>query len=234
MIAERSILKNFPVTVSSGEFVIRILPIYGLNGWPDCSLYGIKKLRQTYFPERRNDSGLMSRTAKNRSELDALKDWFDYNTYVRKIYLKYLSTLPEETLTKDRGASFPSILDIFWHVLDVYNSWIYRYRTGERMPAMEPSYHSLEEVQAFEKKTDSCIAQFIGRTTSSDLNRTLQFEIQVEGRKVKRKLELREMLWHLVEEELQHRGELNALLWQTDLDPPVLSWGKWLRDTKRR
>jgi len=34
-------------------------------------------------------------------------------------------------------------------------------------------------------------------------------------------------LWHLVEEELQHRGELNALLWQIDVEAPVSSWIDW-------
>ena len=42
-----------------------------------------------------------------------------------------------------------------------------------------------------------------------------------------------DMLWHLVEEELQHRGELNALLWQEDIDPPVISWGEWKRQSRR-
>jgi uncharacterized damage-inducible protein DinB len=32
------------------------------------------------------------------------------------------------------------------------------------------------------------------------------------------------MLWTLVGEELQHRGELNALLWQIDIDPPITEW----------
>ena len=35
------------------------------------------------------------------------------------------------------------------------------------------------------------------------------------------------MLWHLVEEELQHRGELNALLWQIDVEAPVSRWIDW-------
>ena len=28
-----------------------------------------------------------------------------------------------------------------------------------------------------------------------------------------------DICWHMVEEELQHRGEINALLWQMDIDP---------------
>jgi hypothetical protein len=38
---------------------------------------------------------------------------------------------------------------------------------------------------------------------------------------------VREALWHLVEEELQRRGEINALHWQLDVTPPIVSWVKW-------
>jgi uncharacterized damage-inducible protein DinB len=33
--------------------------------------------------------------------------------------------------------------------------------------------------------------------------------------------QLRDLLRHMVEEELQHRGELNALFWQMDVRPPL-------------
>ena len=35
------------------------------------------------------------------------------------------------------------------------------------------------------------------------------------------------VLWHVAEEELQHRGELHALLWRMDVDPPVASIEDW-------
>jgi uncharacterized damage-inducible protein DinB len=42
-----------------------------------------------------------------------------------------------------------------------------------------------------------------------------------------RHIPVREALWHLVEEEPQHRGELNALLWKIDIDAPIVRWIKW-------
>jgi uncharacterized damage-inducible protein DinB len=33
-----------------------------------------------------------------------------------------------------------------------------------------------------------------------------------------------DIVWHMVEEQLQHFGELNALFWQLDIDPPVHAW----------
>ena len=174
----------------------------------------------------------MSRRKKNRSELEALKDWFDYNTFVRKRYLDFIAGLPENVITRNRGASFPSILDIFTHVLDVYKSWFHIYETGENLP--DTKGLSLAEVRAFESEIDSYITKFMHQTTSSDLSNTFQF-MRGKGKNkhiIKRRLV--DMLWHLVEEELQHRGEVNALLWQDDIDPPVTSWSRWMEEKKRK
>jgi uncharacterized damage-inducible protein DinB len=167
----------------------------------------------------------------NRSELEAIRDWFDYNTFVRKRYLAFFAKLPESVLTKDRGASFPSILDITTHILNAYKAWLRVYETG-RWGLPEPKNSSLEKVKALEDKVDSYITDFMSSKTSNDLNSTFQFTRgSAKGRKehvIKRRLA--DMLWHLVEEELQHRGEINALLWQDDISPPVTSWGKWMRE----
>ena len=37
----------------------------------------------------------------------------------------------------------------------------------------------------------------------------------------------RGMVLHMIEEELQHRGELNALLWQIDAAPPDIGFDDW-------
>jgi uncharacterized damage-inducible protein DinB len=168
---------------------------------------------------------------KNRSELEALKDWFDYNAFVRKRYLEFIARLPENVITKDRGASFPSILDIFTHVLDVYKSWFHIYETGENLPDVEGL--SLAQVKALEREIDSYVTNFMGKTTSKDLNNSFQFTVGKGKKKRLVKRKLVDMLWHLVEEELQHRGELNALLWQDEIDLPVTSWSKW-KDEKAR
>jgi uncharacterized damage-inducible protein DinB len=165
-----------------------------------------------------------------RSELEAVKDWFDYNTFVRKRYLRSIQKLPTRVITKDRGASFPSILDIFTHVLDVYKSWFHVYETGEDLPEIKGL--SLAQVKKLENEVDSYIESFMRKTNATDLNKTFQYSV---GKGKKKKIVTRrliDMLWHLVEEELQHRGEMNALLWQDDIDPPITSWGRWQKSMK--
>lgn len=169
--------------------------------------------------------------AAERNELEALRDFFQYNTFVRKKYLGLISKLPEKTLTKDRGASFPSILDILTHVLDVYKSWFHVYETGEDLPELKG--FSLDQVKKLEHEVDEYIFDFMKELKTQDLNKSFQYTRGTGKKKKVITRKLGDLLWHLVEEELQHRGELNALLWQDDIDPPVTSWFRWKKAIRK-
>ena len=167
---------------------------------------------------------------QRKDELQTLRDWFSYNTFVRKRYLGFLARFPRNAINKDRGASYPSILDIFTHVLDVYKSWFNLYEKGENLPELKGL--SLEEVKKLERDVDEYLHNFMQNVTLADLNRAFQYSYgKGKNRKIIKRV-LVDMLWHLVEEELQHRGEMNALLWQDDIDPPVTSWFRWKRSLK--
>jgi uncharacterized damage-inducible protein DinB len=181
---------------------------------------------------------------KSIGELSALQDFFEYNNYVRKKYLELLATLPTATLDKDRGASYPSIRDIFVHVLDVYHCWFLAYeksescnrweharKTGELIPP-ELKGLSISQMQKMQLDVENLIQKTMSNLSPESLAASFEF---VQGSGVERKITTRnvgEMLWHLIEEELQHRGELNALLWQEDIEPPVTSWFTWKRAKK--
>jgi len=99
----------------------------------------------------------------NRNELNLIREWYDYNSYVRKRYFQVISKLPEAELTKDRGASFPSILDIFTHVLDAYRWWflyVYTDKVHERK-ILRGIGLKLDEIKQEEHKIDSFVKKFL-------------------------------------------------------------------------
>jgi len=156
-----------------------------------------------------------------RSELDTIRALYRYNSQVRKKYLATIWRLQTKQRYRSRGASFPSIVDIFLHVLDAYRWWfraIYakdrdwkEYPIGERL--------SRAEAVAEERRTDRFVMGVLARLRPSDLSRTFP----IPGSR--RRISLRVLLLHMAEEELQHRGEMNALLWQEDVDPPITGFG---------
>lgn len=171
--------------------------------------------------------------SQNRNELELLDEWYAYNSYVRKKYLRILEKLPEDELLRDRGASFPSVLDVFTHILDAYRWWflyVYHDRIHERK-RLRGSGLKLKEVVGEEHKIDSHIRKFLHELSLSDLEKPVIYHEVSHAGKRSKKIEyggkVRDMLWHMVEEELQHRGELNALLWQIDKEPPITGWAPW-------
>lgn len=167
---------------------------------------------------------------RRKADLDSIREWFAYNDYVRKRYLEVLEKLPSEQLTKDRGASFPSLLDISEHVLWAYRLWLGERYNGvplEEGDSFGRKCASIEELKRDSDRTNRFILEFVQKLRPEDLGRWIE---RPRGGELFR-FNVEDMLWHLVEEELQHRGELNALLWQMDIDPPITGWGKWKRET---
>ena len=158
-------------------------------------------------------------------ELSALRDFFACNTFVRKKYLSLISELPKKSLIKDRGASYPSILDIQTHIVDVCRSWLHVYETGEDLPDLKGL--SIIQLKKLQKEVDNYMSDFMQKLRAEDLNKSFHNTLGTGRSKRVITRNVGAMLWHMIEEELQHRGELNALLWQDDIEPPVTSWFEW-------
>lgn len=165
------------------------------------------------------------------ADLESIREWFRYNDYVRRKYLELLETLPADQLVKDRGASFPTLLDIASHVFFAYRLWLDERYDGIHLDESDSfgrKCQSIEELKKEAEKMNPHILEFVQRLQPQDLGRWI--ERPRNGQPFQ--FNVKTMLWHLVEEELQHRGELNALLWQEDIDPPITSWGAWKRETQ--
>jgi uncharacterized damage-inducible protein DinB len=153
-----------------------------------------------------------------RAELDLIRRLYNYNSRCRTKYLAAIWNLPPRQRYRDRGASFPSLVDIFMHVLDAYRWWFLRVYNGESEPEWYPlrKRYSRAEAARETRKVDRYVRRVVQALSPRDLDRTLT----IPNRR-REKIELRVLLVHMIEEELQHRGEMNALLWQAGRDPPV-------------
>lgn len=115
----------------------------------------------------------MKTTVRN-SELQTMKEWYAYDIFVRKRYLRFLKKLPRRVITKDKGASYPSVLDIFAHVLDVYKAWLVgRYETGRRTKLLE--HLSFKDIMREEEEIDAYLSKLMRRLTPSDLEKPFEF-----------------------------------------------------------
>ena len=123
------------------------------------------------------------------------------------------------------------MVDVFVHVLDAYRWWfvfVYEDRLPEYRKLREAKRYTLKEVAEEEKKIDDRVMEFVGALEPRDLDRMVYFHDGPRRKSIK----MRAMLLQLIGEELQHRGELNALFWQLDVDPPVTNYFQWARAMK--
>jgi len=162
------------------------------------------------------------------SEVETFRAWFAYLADTRRGYLETLAKLPPEELTRDRGASFPTLLDIFAHSQGALYHWMKMCATFPFPPQSgdDNAPPSLEGLRKDEAYVQAQIQQVMANLTPDGLDRMI---LREKGRRQDHdcRIPVREALWHLVEEELQHRGEINALLWQIDIEAPVASWILW-------
>jgi uncharacterized damage-inducible protein DinB len=168
----------------------------------------------------------MKRTHRKLNEADLARAWIDWLVDTRLGYMETLLKLPKKERTKDRGASFPSIQDIFLHILDDNVWWL------ESVPQRRQESHrevkgslSGVEIRREVRRIAQASRKLAKSLTPARLDRSFVVRgVQGNGKPFEMNVNLRTIIWHMVDEELQHRGEMNALFWQMDVDAPTRAW----------
>lgn len=146
-----------------------------------------------------------------------------YNEKVLSSFFDMLSKLPWETVAKNAEASHYSMKNIFVHILSVYNGWINYNALGksDEIPWPEhdyENYSSMEQVKGFMLKVLTGVNTFMKRLDDKDLSKKITAP-WMEGEH-----ELRDVLMQVTFEQAHHLGEIIALLWQVNIEPPEMTW----------
>jgi uncharacterized damage-inducible protein DinB len=82
-------------------------------------------------------------------------------------------------------------------------------------------YKSFDEVRTYMEHVEKRMRDYLRSLSSQGLKKT--YTITGEHHKATR-ITAEDILIHVFEEEVHHRGELIALLWQMGIDPPSMGW----------
>jgi len=153
-----------------------------------------------------------------------IKDLFGYNWYSRGRLLKSMAEIPWETVVASSGASFDSIRDIFIHSLQAENLWIRRLggKSTEGIYGVPfTEYAAINSIQKYADKVEAETNEYLETLTSQKLQSVCEFK----GRdgNINRSV-AEDILMHVVEEEIHHRGEILCILWQHDIQAPYVSY----------
>ncbi len=151
------------------------------------------------------------------TELRTIQDLYRYHFRKLRSYLRTIWDLPVRERYRDRGSTYPSLVDIYLHILDDYRFWFIQAYTGKTFRDFPLGIRlSRAKAETATRAVERLVIGFLRKLRPSDLDRT--FYIQVD----KRTITVRAMLLQMIEGDLQHKGELNALLWQMEVEPPAV------------
>ena len=83
------------------------------------------------------------------------------------------------------------------------------------------AYRTYGDVRAYMEHVEKRMQSYLTSLTCEGLQKTYRTQDDA-GKTVEVTAE--DVLLHVFEEEVHHRGELIALLWQMDIEPPLMSW----------
>ena len=153
------------------------------------------------------------------------KELFTYNHIVRQNYIdKFKKTLSWEQMIKNHETGWLSLKDTLLHIIWAEDSWINYSIQGledPNRPFPYSNYTSWEHIEDYNTKVISKVDNYLSSLTAESLSKPVS-RLNKDG--IKRNTIAKDVLIHVFTEELHHRGEIIAILWQMDIQPPDMGW----------
>jgi uncharacterized damage-inducible protein DinB len=149
---------------------------------------------------------------------------FDYLIETRSKFLDTFRSIGWEAFSRDRGATWGSMLGIFLHILDDEEGWLqYGVKRGSILDGPDrkiANYHDFDQLSIDNSQVGKLTRAYLASLSNGDLNKEISLKLNdgVYQRKVSKILD------HAWVDELAHVGEWICLLWQLDVKPPYIDW----------
>lgn len=100
----------------------------------------------------------------------------EYNQFLRRNYLEALGKLPWEEVVKDRGASFPSLRDIYLHIVFVLDAYVnYALQGNPNYPSLNYNdYDSIEKMTKYLNDVESKADAYLKGLTADGLAKSIE------------------------------------------------------------
>jgi uncharacterized damage-inducible protein DinB len=142
-----------------------------------------------------------------------------------------MAEIPWSIVIESTGASFDSIRDLFIHSLQAEQDWIRRL-SGKSIEGIYDNpftkYADIKSIQEYADKVESETNEYLEKLEDQTLQN--MFEYKRRDGTINRN-ETEDVLMHVIEEEIHHRGEIQCIYWQHDIQPPYISYHEYKKQT---
>jgi len=151
-----------------------------------------------------------------------VKRLLEYNEDVRHRYFDALAKLPWSKLVENREASWHSLRNIFIHTMGAVDYWL-DFLRNERLRTRRDfdEYKSIGDVRVYMQHVERRMQEYLSSLDAEGLKKEYEVTNDADEKVV---VTAEDVLIHVFEEEVHHRGEIIALLWQIDVEPPLMGW----------
>ena len=153
-----------------------------------------------------------------------ITELYDYASRVRRGFADKLVQLPPEMVAKNREASFYNMKNILLHMIDNEDwivNWVIPGKAQGYVRKKWETYADMAAVRTHLNEVEKVTRNYLKGLTQADFNRSVAFVLS-SGQTFN--LSVEECLFQSFTEQLYHMGELIALLWQENVEPPRMQW----------
>ena len=161
-----------------------------------------------------------------------IKELFAYNHIVRQSYLDgFQKEIPWQEMIRNHDTAWLSLKDTLLHIIWVEDTWInYSIRDLEdpNRPFNYSKYQTWNSIIEYNLRIVTKVDEYLSNIKLSDLDKKV-WRINNDG--IRRMSKIKDVLIHVVIEEIHHRGEMIAILWQMNMQPPDMGWLSTMKKT---
>lgn len=133
--------------------------------------------------------------------------------------------MPWAEVSKNREASFYSMKDILLHMIDNEDwivNWVIHNKSQEYKREKEfAAYADMSQILSHLNEVEGKTKKYLSGADEAELKRRINFVLR-SGKVFD--LSVEEALFQSFTEQLYHLGEIIALLWQDNIEPPQMQW----------
>jgi uncharacterized damage-inducible protein DinB len=149
---------------------------------------------------------------------------FRYSRLVRRSFLGKMGTMPWDEVTKNREASYYSMKNVMLHMIDNEDwilNWVIPGRGSEYSRKKWEEYPDFGTVWAHMLDVERRADGLLSSLDADGLRRPVEFALS-NGEKFN--LTVEDCIFQSFTEQEYHTGELIALFWQQNIEPPHMQW----------
>jgi uncharacterized damage-inducible protein DinB len=158
------------------------------------------------------------------TDIADVREQFEYLIETRIKFLETFRKIGWTEFSRDRGATWGSMLGIFLHILDDEEGWLqYGAKAGSILGGPDrklADYGHFDRLEEDNSEVSQLTRKYLSTLTNEVLGR--EVSLRLPDAVIRRKIS--KILEHTVVDELAHVGEWICLLWQIDVKPPYIDW----------